>query len=47
MPMPKQLAQIPILRARHPYAWKAIFHQQLQQQFRFQPVILLYALAQP
>ncbi len=32
MPMPQQLAQIPVLRTRYPYAWKAIFHQQLQQQ---------------
>jgi len=41
MPMPKQLAQIPILRTRHPHPRKAIFHHQLQNVAGIAPVGLL------
>src|SRR5437867_5714410 len=41
MPVPEQLAQIPILRARHPHPRKAIFHHQLQDVIGIAPVGLL------
>ena len=41
MPMPQQLAHIPILRTRYSHAREAIFHQQLQQQLRILAIGLL------
>src|SRR5258708_20971779 len=41
MPVPKQLTQIAIFRARYPDSRKAIFDHQLQQQLRVSTVGLL------
>ncbi len=41
LPVPEQLAQIPILRTRHPHPRKAIFHYQLQDVAGIAPVGLL------
>jgi hypothetical protein len=47
--MPQQLPQVPVLPARHPDPWKAIFQQQSEQQLGILAICFLlpYPLASP